>query len=209
MKIFTNKKNIINLNNSTKIANNGFTLVELMVATSLFTIIMLMGIGSLVVSSNSAKAAQKLRIAVDNVNFAMESMTRELRTGTRFYCDTSSVSVADDAVKDCEGGNVIAFTPQQVGGSSVSRIAYLLQERVQGSSNYTLKRCEGVASTADCPEIVSSEVNVKNLKFYVRGSNVADKIQPSVQILMNGVVKVRGVETPFTLQSMASQRSSE
>ena len=77
---------MINLQNNAK---KGFTLIELMIATTLFSIIMLMGVGSLVVSSNSAKSAQKLRVAVDNVNFAMESIARELRTGMYYTCSST------------------------------------------------------------------------------------------------------------------------
>lgn len=193
--------------------NNGFTLVELMVATSLFTVIMLMGVGSLVVSSNSAKSAQKLRVAVDNVNFAMESMTRELRTGTYFNCGYDGVSMADGLVNDCDAGNVIAFTPQQpVDGSPVSRVAYVVRERGNGTNS--LVRCEG--SDDNCSEIVSLDVNVENLKFYVAGTDInpdseatLDMIQPSAKILMSGIVKTKDGFAPFSLQSMASQRSTE
>lgn len=199
--------------NTTPTLVSGFTLIELMIATSLFTIIMLMGIGSLIVSSNSAKAAQKLRIAVDNVNFAMEIMTRELRTGSLYNCADTSIEISSDIPSDCTGGNVIAFTPQKDEGSSVSRVAYVLKDRVDGATK-SLVRCEGDSN--NCSEIVSGDVNVQLLKFYVRGSGLnpnndpdKDKTQPSVSILMSGVVKKKDGFAPFTLQSMASQRSTE
>lgn len=194
---------------------SGFTLVELMIATSLFTIIMLMGVGTLIISSNASRNAQKLRVAVDNVNFAMESMTRELRTGSHFYCSESTVPMVDGLVKDCVSGNVIAFTPQEVDGQPKTRAAYVLQKRSDGTN--TLKRCEG--DDSNCSDIVSKDVNVETLKFYVEGSylpdNVVplppqtDKIQPSVKVLMSGVVKTKNGSAPFSLQSMAAQRSVE
>jgi len=201
----------MNSNNLQK--NRAFTLIELMIATSLFTIIMLMGVGSLVVSSNSAKSAGKLRVAVDNVNFAMESMTRELRTGSHYYCGGV---MNDDFILDCGDGtysDIITFNPQFVEGG-VSRIGYFRDERkVNGESTdpktYTLKRCESTADISSCPDIVSSNVNVETLKFFVKGTAYDDKIQPSVKILMSGYVKTKDGLIPFTLQSMASQRSAE
>jgi prepilin-type N-terminal cleavage/methylation domain-containing protein len=190
--------------------NKGFTLIELMVASTLFTFIMMMGVGSLVMSSNSAKSSQKLRTAVDNVNFAMESMARELRTGTLYTCETDKVTLSDSLLpKDCSAGNIIAFKPQPtVGGAT--RIAYELQPRTDGTNTDTLVRCEYTTTTTDpCPEVVSSEVDIKSLKFYVVGSTLPDKIQPSVEILIKGQIIVKGVATPFTLQTMASQRSTE
>lgn len=178
--------------------NKGFTLVELMVATTLFTIVMLMGIGSLVVSSNSAKASQKLRIAVDNVNFAIESMSRELRTGTYFYCNEGSFTMPSPNITGCSasGGTAIAFIPQ----NGTEKIAYVL-------NNKKLQRYPGGGGSP--VDLVSSDVTVETLRFYVKGSDLNDKIQPSVQIIMKGVVNIKGVDTPFVIQTLATQRSSE
>ncbi len=205
------KNNRINGNHRRSNNLSGFTLIELMVATTLFTIIMLMGVGSLVVSSNLAKTAQKLRTAVDNVNFAMESITRELRTGTHYECETDVVNMASIGYSlDCatSGGNIIAFNPQV--GSSSSRVAYKLTDaRPDGTRG--IERCE-YTTYKTCSDIVSTNVNITTLKFYVRGSdNTAPNInvQSSVKILVKGVVTIKGVATPFILQSMASQRSTE
>ncbi len=194
--------------------NKGFTLIELMIATTLFTIIMLMGVGSLVVSSNSAKSSQKLRIAVDNVNFAMESMTRELRMGTIYTCPAidfdgfSTVQLSNLlAARDCaDGGNLIAFMPQQVGVNPPIRVAYKLNGRTDGTK--TLQRCE--ADVTPCSDIVSKDVDVKTLKFYVVGADSSTtNVQPSVRILMTGSVNIKGNTTDFSLETIASQRSAE
>ncbi len=84
--------------------------------------------------------------------------------------------------------------------------AYKIDERNDGSGTYTLRRCVGVSP---CIDMVSNDVDVKNLKFYVNGSDPADGIQPSVYILMKGAVVVKGEPTEFALQTMASQRTSE
>lgn len=197
--------NILKKMKNNKNKMKGFTLIELMVATTIFSIIMLMGVGSLIVSSNSAKAAQRLRIAVDNVNFAMESMTRELRVGTHYEC-ASSVHLNSNSVADCSGGGtIIAFTPQQVVGAP-ARVGYYKQEREDGEGD-ELVRC--VNNTNNCTSVVADNVDVQLLKFIVVGSSVGDNIQPSVKIIMKGTVTISGVEKPFILQSMASQRSTE
>ena len=191
---------------------SGFTLVELMVATTLFTIIMVMGVGSLVISSNSAKSAQKLRISVDNVNFAMESIARDLRMGTNYYCNTDDYySLTSDTPReaDCkDSGNVVEFnSPVVQSTGETHRIAYFKSKRPDGVS-YTLKRCE---LATGCADIVSSDVDVKELKFYVNGSSPLDKIQPMAQILIKGTVTIKNknLTKSFSLQTMASQRSAE
>ena len=199
MKFYNKQKNKASISSS----QDGFTLIELMIATTLFTIIMVMGVGSLVVSSNSAKKSQKLRTAVDNVNFAMESMTRELRMGTYYSCDTAD-SPDINSLSDCNG-NVIAFKPQQV-GVPPSRVFYGLQQRVTDGT-YTLRRCEN--SISNCADIVSSDVVIETLKFFVKGANLTDKIQPNVRILLTGSVTIKGEKTNFSLQTLAAQRSAE
>lgn len=201
--------------NTAPIWVSGFTLIELMVATTIFTIVMLMGVGSLVTSSNAAKSAQKLQIAVDNVNFAMESMTREIRMGTNYDCvNPYAMSKDDKSVHDCVNGGIIAFTPQQIGSNPPSRVGYFRQvTTINGVAGYTLTRCEYVNNNNNCASIVSPSVNVEGMGFYVVGSdlptNTTDKRQPSVRILMKGTISINGVGTPFALQTMASQRSAE
>lgn len=188
---------------------NGFTLVELMVSIAVFTMVMTIGIGSLLISSDNANASNKLRTAVDNVNFAMESLTRELRTGSHFYCSDSVLNISNDTeVADCSsGGTIIAFKPQQVSGSQ-DRVAYKRVPRADGT--YTLKKFEYKSPGPYVEsEMVSSVIDIQTLNFYVRGSYLNDNIQPSVKILIKGVVNIKGSSVPFYIQSFASQRSSE
>jgi len=196
MKIF-NKKN----------KNGGFTLIELMVATSVFVVIMLASMSALFTLLGSAKNSRALRFAMDNVNFAVDSMTRSIRMGTNYYCVASGTSMPSDltSTEDCpigNGGTLIAFVPQ--GDNPSSRIGYMLKERSDGT--HTLQRCNSNNSN-DCVDIVSSEVNIENLRFFVNGSSEYDNIQPSVYVIMKGTVMVKDVPTSFAIQTMASQRN--
>jgi len=56
--------------------------------------------------------------------------------------------------------------------------------------------------------MVSSDVNIERLKFFVKGAeNPSENTQPSVYIIMKGTVKVKGVPTSFAVQTLASQRN--
>lgn len=186
--------------------NNGFTLIELMVATSIFVIVMLGSMSSLFVLLDTGKNSRALRFAMDNVNFAMESMTRSIRMGTSYYCVPSgqNISMTDTtSTRDCasgEGGTFIAFVPQ--GGSS-SRVGYKISARNDTANTYTLQRCD----INSCVDIVSSGINIEKLNFFVEGSSNNDSIQASTYIIMKGTVTVQGVPTSFSLQTIASQRN--
>lgn len=180
--------------------NKGFTLIELMVATSIFIIVMLASMSSLFILLDAAKSSRALRSAMDNVSFAMDSMTRSIRMGTNYYCvtATNNIDLSNmDITNDCsstDNGTLIAFKPK---GSADNKVAYKL-------SGDSIERCgEG----NPCVPIISPDVKIEKLKFIVRGSNGDDNIQASVYIIMKGTVYVKGVPTSFAIQTMASQRN--
>jgi prepilin-type N-terminal cleavage/methylation domain-containing protein len=185
----------------------GFTLVEIMVATSIFMIIMLVAMGALIISSDTSKKAQALRLSMDNVNFAMESVTRSLRMGTHYLCDSSSslfIPTLATATRDCAGGDdAVAFTFAEHDQNFIDTI-YRHFQRIDGT--HSLQRCDGAML---CVDMVSPEVDVQKLSFFVNGSSITDSIQPSIYIIMKGVVNNKGGQVPFALQTMVSQRSGE
>lgn len=173
--------------------NKGFTLIELMVATSLFIVIMLSAMGSLFMLLDESKNSRALRVAMENVNFAMDSMTRSIRMGTDYYCNGASTS--------CINGSELSFVPQsQSSDTPSSRITYEFD-----STNYTIKRSNG--DSIGVP-IISPEVKIDLLNFNIKvPSSSQSLIQPSVYITIKGRVMVKGVPTSFALQTLASQRN--
>lgn len=199
---------------------NGFTLIELMVASSVFAIIMLILIGALLTTFGLAKNSRAMRLAMDNVNYAMESMTRSIRMGTNYTCVQSGSEInldGEPGPQDCSnGGSFISFIPQ--GGTNHSRVGYQVtsfaKDGVQSTENpedqhseFTLRRYDNTNSNTSGVPIVSSSVNVEKLNFIVNGSDLNDGIQASVYIIMKGTVSVDGVPIPFSLQTLASQRN--
>lgn len=187
--------------------NRAFTLIEIMVATSIFMIIMLVAMGALITSSDTAKKAQAMRIALDSVNYAMEGMTRYLRTGSDFYCTNDIPNLNPRTTNDClSGGTAIVFTPandpQDPHPPGSQGYTYFWVQRAGNDGSHTIDNQQYV-------EIIPPNVDIEKLTFYVKGSSPTDKVQPSVYILVKGSVTVKGEKTPFAIQSMASQRSAE
>ncbi len=180
---------------------NGFTLIELMVATSIFIIIMLSSMSSLFIMLNAAKSSKALRFAMDNVNFAMESMTRSIRMGKNYYCVQAGDTMPSDpdVTNNCpSGGTLLSFVPQE----SATRVGYMIAS-VPNTSYYTINKCDDISG---CVPIISPDVNIERLKFFVKGS-ADDNIQASVYIIIKGTVMIKGVPTSFAVQTMASQRN--
>lgn len=182
--------------------NKGFTLVELMVATAIFMSIMVASMGALLITIDSARNARGLRTAMDNINFAMESMARSIRMGTNYVCVKGDDSVASHGYltpQDCSsGGTLISFVPQKADPVDPIRISYKWDTK-----NLKLERCEGKY----CADTVSPEVKIEKLNFVVNGSSPFDDKQANVYIVVKGNVIIKGVSTSFAIQTMASQRN--
>jgi type II secretory pathway pseudopilin PulG len=188
---------------------DGFTLVELMVSTSIFIVIMLMALGSLIVSSDSARKSQSLRSAMDNVSFAMEEMSRSLRVGTDYSCVSSgSVTLPASSNNDCPlsglGGGAIVFTPAD--HEATPRDSAFRRNQSSPGGYYSLQYCD---MASGCIDITSPDVNIEVLKFFVQGSSLSDNEHPVVYIIMKGTVKVKNDFTSFAIQTVAAQRSTE
>lgn len=194
------KKNKLNL-------NKGFTLVELLVATLIFTMVAVVSMGALLTTFGSAKNSRALRFAMDNVNFAIESMTRSIRMGTNYICveggDDIQMIDNPDQTKDCERGTFLAFIPQKPEEKGL-RVGYKISKRNDEKGTLSLQRCIGKEG---CVDIVAPDVNIEQLNFSVKGSDPSDQIQAGVYISIKGSVLVEGVPTSFSIQTMASQRN--
>lgn len=73
------------LNKKTK----GFTLIEMMVAVTIFTIVALMVSTIFVTMANAYRHAQAMKIVMDNLNFAMDTMVLDLKNGYSYECKSS------------------------------------------------------------------------------------------------------------------------
>ncbi len=108
----------------------GFTLIEMIVSLAVFSFVATIAVGALLMLIGTNKQLQDEQSVMTNLSFALDSMTREIRTGTRYYCGSSpSVNTEivsgrpylifkDDSVltdhpqnpmefssRDCENGN--------------------------------------------------------------------------------------------------------
>ncbi len=184
----------------------GFTLIELMVSVTIFVIVMVIALGALLAISAADRKAESLKSVMNNLNFALESMARTIRTGIDYHCGTG-VPLTSPA--DCPNGD--------------SYFAFRSADAVQGTVVY----CRGNGSTCSSTgtailrslngsgsfaPITAAEVVITGLTFYVIGSvsksngDIYDS-QPKVIITLTGSVTLgASPPTTFSLQTAATQR---
>lgn len=206
-----------------KCSTRGFTLLEMTVSLGLFTIIMFIATSAFLSIVNTDRKARATRIAIDNLNIALEDMTRKIKTGTTYYCGESATGTYDCPVGT--PSNALSFNDQ-----SGTRITYKL---AQGGGNITAgtgcgftNGVQGCILRTDPSSglymiATSPEIDITNLKFMVSGSlpcgggancvsspGVTDTKQPTVVVLINGSLPAIGASatTTFKMQTTVTQR---
>ncbi len=190
--------------------SKGFSLVEVLVSLSIFTIVVVVSVSTLLVLIDANTKSQSMQIVMSNLSFALDSMTREIRTGDSYFCilsqtDFTTTQEGSDQ-QDCpNGSSAFAFNE---GGSSITsmvcsgagcskRIAYRL-------NNAAIERRLG--EDPDWVPVTSPDVNIEELDFVVTGSERGDDITPTVTIYLSGWVGT-GASTgsEFEIQTTVSQ----
>ena len=181
-----------------KVTNNtGFTLIEIMVSVGIFAIVMTISAGSLfsILDANAKSQAQKS--VINNLNLALESMSRSMRVGTAYHCGDSG---ALNDVVDCSSGD--SFFAFEASGGDDGTSSDQVIFRLSGTS--IEKSIDGGGSFT---AITSPQVVVENLTFYVTGSSSSDNSQPKVLITVRGEAGTKErTKTDFDIQTTVSQR---
>ena len=182
----------------------GFTIVEMLVAIFVFTIVMLVSSGAIFSILDANRKTRTIQLAIDNVDFALESMARTLRTGMSYHCDYSVTFPARDMPRDCFTG-VDSIVFEEANGSITDpndNYVYRLNtvtNRIERQKN---------TSTGFVP-ITAPDILLTYLSFTVWNTNPADGVQPVIIIRLEGRVGPAADPrkiTTFNLETMVTQR---
>ena len=146
--------------------SRGFSLVEMLVAVALFSGVMLIAVGALLALVDANKKAQALNSVMNNLNFALENMSRNIRVGTTYHCEVTNNVPADvDVTKDCSnGGKLFAFESSSGNkGDKTDQIVY----RITGTR---IEKSENGGASGTFINITAPEVSIDNFflcRWYV------------------------------------------
>src|SRR3989344_2766515 len=71
----------------------GFTFIELMVAVSIFIVVMTISMGSIINVFDANRKSRSLKTVLNNLNLAVESMSKEMRFGRNYHCSSGTVTI--------------------------------------------------------------------------------------------------------------------
>lgn len=199
---------------------SGFTLIELIISVGLFAVAVTISVGSLLVLVAQSQQGQADQNTMTNISFALDSMTREIRTGYDYYCapiNNSDIATAFfnqevlASVNDCPDGypggsdrhtgiSFIEGGESITGGTGYERIAYWFDLR---DTERTIYRRVGNGAAE---RILSSDIEIVDAEFMVDGTNPNDAAQPTVTIYLEARDVSESTGNTVKFQTTITQR---
>ena len=163
--------------------SRGYTLIELVIAVGVFAVIMMLASGSYFMMISVIRQTQATASGINNLSFAIETMTRTIRTGTEYSCDDSG---------DCTNGGSTFSVRSSYTGETVR-----YQER------------DGIILQGNVP-LTDPSVIISSLTFYAYGTQKGNGLQPRVTFVISGdVISGAGKKESFTIESSATMRGTD
>ncbi|MFH0804356.1 MAG: type II secretion system protein [Candidatus Zambryskibacteria bacterium] len=179
--------------------SGGFTLVEMLVAVSLFIIVATISIGAILTIFDANKKAQSSKTVVDNLNLSIENMARTIRFGTNYHCGdpTGDLSAPRVCNNNTEGDTFFAVTFYD------NDLARNVIVKYQLSGIAIQMSYDGGPYSS----ITAPETNVQLLRFRVFNTDLYDNNQPYVIAVIKGYVGNKPTsQTSFSIETLMSQR---
>lgn len=177
----------------------GFSLIEMMVAVTIFAIVMMIGVGALLSLIDTNRRAQAINTTINNLNAALEGMSRSIRTGIAYHCSSSNDILSWPGVADCASGGTLLAFKRGTESPEESFVAYRV-------SNGRLQRKE-IPGQSSWLNLTADEITIQRFNVWVTGTQSGNGIQPMALILIEGSAPLPGGQvTTFHVQSSITQR---
>lgn len=186
---------------------SGYTIIETMIAVSLFIIIVMAGMGALLNANLLHNKSANMRSILDSLSFMVEDISRNMRVGKNYYCIESGDSrIKVDVPKSGPNCLGVAFETS-IGDPANDNDQWVYYIR----NGKLFKSTVGPYDTgANFTELNPDEVVLDTVSgFSVLGAEglPGNSQQPLVVIRLSGKITLQnGVTTPFSLQTSVSQR---
>jgi len=182
--------------------NQGFSLVELMVAVGIFSVTATMTVGAFVFINSSWRTARVKEQAKSDLQFALDKMGTEIAFGSSFptNCENgcSTFQFATKPRPDVARTTVEYKLDTAAGGGTIAR-----------GELQTLPPCAIVPLASQCfSPLTSQRVRIDNLQFFVE--NLTEDRHPLVTLVVKGVLAPGTSNAePFSVSTSATPRSAQ
>ena len=180
--------NLLKAQNNTN-NESGFTLIEMLVSIALFSIVIVVVMGSILTIVDVNRKSQSLTVVMNDLNFVLESVTRTIKTGDSLTANNSG----DEVQVTNQDGNIVIYRFED--GAIKRKFDDITTAGDDGD--------EFIDLTSD--QIVITDAAF--ILFNADGTESGSK-QPRLLITVEGQVDVSNdISSVFKIQTTVSQRN--
>ena len=206
-----------------KNVNKGFTLIETLVSLALFSVVLVIAGGTIVSVIDVNKRNQLISSVVNNLNYSIDSMVRDIKTGYLYKCNYNEGFNIDDSnglkASSNKGEGICSHEQGLTLVSTISGVDTVVNYKwkaVPDGNGYIEKTVyeAGLASSYSITD--KNNVNIESVKFVVKNpaaldcdplASSCDYGQPSVFVVIKGKAGNQTIEvSKFYVQTLISQR---
>lgn len=190
----------------------GFSLIELLIAVSLFLVVTVGAIGSMISLQNAARRGEATYATLDNLNLAVDSMARLMRTGYNYHCNINATPI--DTPQDCTYTATPYTGIPDAPSADDGRTSFAFKDQTGTQIQYKYDNSDSNAGfiamrvgTGGWNRITSSDINIQYFRIYISGATANDTLQPYAVIVLAGQILQNGkVLSDFNVQTSMTQR---
>ena len=160
-----------------------------MVAISIFIIVMTVSMGAILNVFDANRKSRSLKTVLNNLNLAVESMSKEMRFGKNYHCGSGTLTVP----QNCSGGDTL--------------MSFLSSDDIQITYQFNSQSIEKRVGSGDFIAVTAPEIVIDDLTFYTLGAGTGDTLHPKVLIKIKSHSGVNKGLSNFVLETLVSQRT--
>lgn len=167
----------------------GFTLIELIISVGLFSVVAVIAASAYLNLVSIDRTTRATNDLVNNMTFVMNSIASNLRTGSKYICNT----------------------PDGNGNGECSAITFTDASGCVTTYTYTGESISvsqaGAATCTDSGVLTDPKIDITDARFILMGNPSSDVYEPQVIIFISGSLDSGpGKKSTFSVQTSATQR---
>jgi type II secretory pathway pseudopilin PulG len=196
----------------------GFTVVELVVSIGVFSLVFVAAAGAFLSVLGAYQKVTAMRVNIDNLTSALESLVRSAKTGYDYHCDM--LPGAFSTPRNCLAGGGIYFAfknedmPRSSGAADTPFVYKFISCPNPDPYCGRIQKSEDNGASYYPVTVAPPELDISYARFYVVGTDpfrpsdlIPDVLQPQVTFIITGTVGVKkGIRVPISIQTTITQR---
>ena len=185
--------------------NKGFTMIEMIVATAVFAVVMTISMAAFVNIIDMQRKTASFRNLNDNLSTTLEIMMRDIRSGFGYRTNTYG-GVTSCPIAIPKGASVYICFDKEDPNNSLNNITIIYYKKTNSVNGVNVDVINRKDNNSDL-QVTSNDVSIDNLNFIINGTDPSQRVIILIGATAGNAGKAKLV-SKVNLQTTVAQRNS-